>query len=226
MSKYKLVIFDCDGVLVDSEMISAEIIAEVLQQVGIEMTTEESYKTFVGGSMAKTLAYVEERLGYLPEFDIEKHYRKLSFEAYNKKMKPVKGVEKILKSLTAEKCVASNGPKSKIDLNLSITGLQKYFDADKIYSAYDIQKWKPDPSLYLMSAEKNNVDPSECIVIEDSIHGLKAAEAAGMKSFGISYPLKPLPFGINGSEVYQDMNSIFHRLKKLDVVNDKTIFVQ
>ena len=219
MSRYKLVIFDCDGVLVDSEMISASIIADVLRSVGINMTTEESYRTFVGGSMEKTLSYVQSRLGYMPDVDIEGKYRKLSFSAYKEKMKPVNGVTPILESLRINKCVGSNGPRKKIDLNLEITGLNKYFESDHIFSAYDIQKWKPDPALYLNAAKQFYCEPSECIVIEDSIHGLKAAEAAGMKSFGLSYPMKPLPENIHGAEVFDSMHMIKERLNQIGVLN-------
>jgi len=220
MEDYKLVIFDCDGVLVDSEMISAQVIADVLRPIGINLTAEESYKTFVGGSMAETLSYVEDKLGYMPDVDIKENYRRLSFSAYREKMKPVKGVVNILNSLNVEKCVASNGPKAKIDLNLEITNLKKFFDPNKIFSAYDIQKWKPDPTLYLNAAEVCGVDPSQCIVIEDSIHGLVAAEAAGMKSFGISYPIKPLPTNIKGSIVHSNMQMIKEELELLGLMKN------
>ena len=218
MSNINLVIFDCDGVLVDSEMISAEIIADVLRPVGIHMTVEEAYKTFVGGSMGKTISYVEERLGYKPDYDIEQSYRRLSFEAYRKRMRPVDGIIDVLNNLKVPKCVASNGPRAKIDLNLQLTGLDKFFRNEKIFSAYDIQKWKPDPALYLKAANEYDVRPNECLVIEDSIHGLQAAAAAGMKSFGLSYPLKPLPNDIIGAEIHIDMYSIGNRLMDLNLI--------
>ena len=96
--------------------------------------------------------------------------------------------------------------------------MNKYFESDHIFSAYDIQKWKPDPALYLNAAKQFFCKPSECIVIEDSIHGLKAAEAAGMKSFGLSYPLKPLPENIHGAEVFESMLMIKERLNQIGVL--------
>ncbi|MEE9374061.1 MAG: HAD family hydrolase [Saprospiraceae bacterium] len=218
MIDYKLVIFDCDGVLVDSEMLSAQVIADVLETVGIKMTAEESYKTFVGGSMQKTLDYVKEQLGYVPDVDIQGEYRKLSFAAYREKLTPVEGVVNILDQLKTSVCVASNGPKYKIQLNLQITGLSKYFHDDHIFSAYDLQKWKPDPALYLNAAKVCKVHPSECIVIEDSIHGLHAAESAGMKCLGISYPIKPLPQNIGAAEVFPTMDYICNRLQELETM--------
>ena len=149
VSKYKLVIFDCDGVLVDSEMISAKVIADVIRPLGVNMTTEEAFKEFVGGSLAKTIEYVEEKIGRQGSFDIENEYRKRTFDAYRKQMKPVSGIVEILENLSVQKCVASNGPKNKIELNLEVAGLNIYFRRSEIFSAYDIQVWKPAPDLYL-----------------------------------------------------------------------------
>ena len=218
MKNIELVIFDCDGVLVDSEIISARIIAEVIRPLGINMTTEESYKKFVGGSMEKTLRFVRETLGREPEIDIENEYRTKSFAAYKKHMKPVDGIVEILKNISVHKCVGSNGPKSKIELNLDITGLNKYFDQEKIFSAYDIQKWKPEPDLYLHAAKSFNIEPKNCLVIEDSINGLKAANTAGMISFGINHPMKPLPTNIQGSTIFNHMDEIKNKMQEIGII--------
>lgn len=217
MAKHKLVIFDCDGVLVDSELISATVIADVLRPLGIEMTPEEAFKKFVGGSWQNTIAYVTEVLGQAPKVDLEKEYRELSFIAYRQNMVPVEGVENILDSLMIKKCVGSNGPQAKIKLNLEITGLDRFFNSSNVFSAYDYQKWKPEPDLYYNAAEAMRVQPSECIVIEDSVHGMQAAQTAGMLCLGHNHPLKPLPTDLAGTEVYNNMYEIKDRLVSLGV---------
>jgi len=219
VSKYKLVIFDCDGVLVDSEMISAKVIADVIRPLGVNMTTEEAFKEFVGGSMAKTIEYVEEKIGRQGSFDIENEYRKRTFDAYRKQMKPVSGIVEILENLSVQKCVASNGPKNKIELNLEVAGLNIYFRRSEIFSAYDIQVWKPAPDLYLNAARTMGVKPSECIVLEDSVNGLHAASSASMLCLGNNNPLKPLPEDIHGTEVYNDLHEIGNRLMSMGLMN-------
>ncbi len=180
----QLVIFDCDGVLVDSEMISSNVLAEIFQEIGLTLSPVDIYERFRGGSMKNTLQYVEDQLGGPIPIDLEAEYRRRSFEAYRRDMTAIDGVEEILAELQVAKCVGSNGPQSKIMINLEVTGLLQYFDKDHIHSAYDIQKWKPLPDLYLHAADRHQVKPAQCLVIEDSIHGAQAAQAAGMVCLG------------------------------------------
>ena len=196
-------------------MISAKAIANVIRPLGIDMTPEQAFVEFVGGSMVKTLAFVEEKIGRPAPLDIEKEYRRITFEAYRKEMKPVAGIEEILDYLPIDKCVASNGPKNKVNLNLEVTGLKQYFPEQHIFSAYDIEIWKPNPDLYLHAAKRMGFRPSECIVIEDSANGLKAANSAGMLCLALSNSLKPLPIDIPRTEVYNDLHEIRFRLNTL-----------
>jgi len=180
----ELVIFDCDGVLVDSEMISARVFSEILERVDIPMSTEEVFATFKGGSMSQSIAHIENILDGRPlPFDIEAAYRKESFEAYQNEMTAIQGVEEILKKLTVPFCVGSNAPQNKIRLNLKLTGLDKYFKSDEIFSAYDFQKWKPDPTMFLESAKSFKVSPRNCVVIGDSIADVGAAAKAGITCY-------------------------------------------
>jgi len=182
-SKIKLVIFDCDGVLVDSEMISARIFAETIQQAGVNMTTNEVFKAFKGGSMAASLAKVEELLGGPAPFDIEAEYRAECDRVYRLEMKPVEGIEDVIQKIKTPIAVASNGPQNKIRLNLEITGLDKYFPSESIFSAYDFNKWKPDPTMFLEAAKSFNIAPENCIVVGDSIADVGAAKAAEMTCY-------------------------------------------
>lgn len=185
MEEVKLVIFDCDGVLVDSEMISCRVFTEMIRELGVDISESQVYKDLVGGSMAKSIAYVESLLGYKLEREFfTQDYRDRSFEAYKNEMQPVQGITKVLSNLKVPYCVGSNGPQEKIKLNLEITGLDKYFIKERIFSAYDLKKWKPDPALYLHAAEQMKVAPKNCLVVEDSRNGILAAIHAGMQPIG------------------------------------------
>lgn len=190
----ELVIFDCDGVLVDSEMISSRVLSDIFEEIGITLSPAAVYEKFRGGSMNNTLQYVEDQLKTPIPIDLENEYRKRSFIAYRNEMKAVDGIENILSSLKVKKCVGSNGPQSKIKINLEVTGLSQYFHNDHIHSAYDIQKWKPLPDLYLYAAELHRVNPAHCLVVEDSIHGAQAAQAAGMRCLGYAADTAPADF--------------------------------
>ena len=180
---FDLVIFDCDGVLVDSEMISARVFSEVIQGAGIDMSPEEVFTTFKGGSMGASLAYVEDILGGPASFDIEKEYRSACDVAFRNEMRPVAGIQEVLSTVKVSKCVGSNGPRSKINLNLHLTGLDRFFEDKAIFSAYDFQKWKPDPTMFLEAAKSFRCPPNRCLVVGDSIADVNAATAAGLTCY-------------------------------------------
>lgn len=185
MAKVELIIFDCDGVLVDSELISCRVFTEMIRELGVEISEHRVYQDLVGGSMAKSIAYVEKLIGKpLEKSFFTNDYRQRSFEAYKKEMKPVEGIIELITSLTIPYCVGSNGPKDKIRLNLGITGLDQYFKDDHIFSAYDIKKWKPAPDLFLHAATVMGAVPKSCLVIEDSRNGIMAAINAKMHCLG------------------------------------------
>ena len=184
LSRVELVIFDCDGVLVDSEAISARVFADVMGRAGVYMEAEEVFNRFKGGSMAQSIAYVESVLGGPAPFDIASAYRKESFEAYRNEMLPVEGIEPILSGLKVPFCVASNGPTNKIKLNLEVSGLDQYFEDRDIFSAYDVQSWKPDPKLFQEAAKSYGISADQVVVVGDSINDVLAAQAGGKKVFG------------------------------------------
>jgi len=204
----ELILFDCDGVLVDSEMISARAFSQVLAQIGIDMSPESVFTKFKGGSMTQSIAYVENILGSTPSIDIEKTYRELSFEMYQAEMQPVDGVEAILKGLTLSKCVASNAPRNKINLNLRITGLNQYFDDSDIFSAYDFEAWKPDPTMFLSAAKYYDIAPENCLVIGDSIADALGAQRAGMPCFAYAPHGDQEGLADAGSRVFSQMSDI------------------
>lgn len=179
----KLIIFDCDGVLVDSERISCRVFTQLMHEEGVEVSEDQVYNDLVGGSMQKSIAYVESKLGYtLERSDFTQKYRDRSFKAYQEELQPVAGVKDLIKTLDIAKCVGSNGPREKIKLNLKLTELDTFFPEEHIFSAYDIKTWKPDPALFLFAAEQMGFSNKEVLVVEDSRNGILAANAAGMRA--------------------------------------------
>jgi len=184
MNKKKLLIFDCDGVLVDSERISARILAQELRNLGLDLSNDQAIIMFKGGSLKDAFDYASKKLNRTLPDNLEAIYRKKCFEAFKTEMEPIYGIHEVLNQLTNRtKCVASNGPANKIRLNLDVCKIEHHFD-DNIFSAYDIKRWKPAPDLFLYAAKSMGYQPEECIVIEDSDHGIVAAREAGMEVFG------------------------------------------
>lgn len=179
----KLIIFDCDGVLVDSEKISCKVFTQMMREEGVEISEEQVYRDLVGGSMQKSIAYVEAMLGFkLAQSTFTEKYRERSFHAYKNELEPVAGIENLLSQLQIPCCVGSNGPREKIKYNLELTGLTKYFPDQHIFSAYDLKKWKPDPALFLHASKQMGVSPANSLVIEDSRNGILAANNAKIRS--------------------------------------------
>ncbi len=205
---FELIIFDCDGVLVDSEHISSRVMSEIFNELGLQLSPQEVFENLKGGSMKNTIQFVKDHLGEDFDFDLEGAYRQRSFEAYKTEMVAIEGVQTLLQRLTIPSCVGSNGPQHKIKLNLDITGLRKHFADERIFSAYDIQVWKPKPDLYLHIAKRFNTRPEHCIVVEDSVSGATAAQAAGMRCYGFARDTSPQALLDVGAIPIQDMTSI------------------
>jgi HAD superfamily hydrolase (TIGR01509 family) len=179
-----LLLFDCDGVLVDSEILGNKILVEAVAEHGLYLTLEEALRTFRGGKMAECVALLEKRLGRtLPE-DFVPEIRRRTDDAFRSALEAVPGALDLVRTLTGAKCVVSNGPRTKIELSLSVTGLFPYFQ-NHIFSAYEVGVWKPDPGLFLHAAQAMGVAPEHCAVVEDSMSGIRAGLAAGMKVFAL-----------------------------------------
>jgi HAD superfamily hydrolase (TIGR01509 family) len=186
---YELVIFDCDGVLVDSEPLSNRELASYLTELGHPTTYEESIRDYMGGAMHRIHDTILARTGQrLPaEFDDVFHRR--VFEAFRRDLRAVEGVEPVLDWLAAEGvsvCVASSGSHERIRMTLGTTGLLPRFAETAIASADDVGHGKPAPDLFLYAAELMGFEPARCAVIEDSPLGIQAALAAGMDVFGFA----------------------------------------
>jgi len=178
----KCIIFDCDGVLVDSEPISIGTIVQLANEIGIDIDYDFGVRRFVGNSWENVANILAQKLGRPLPTNFEETYRSTSFERFKKELTAVEGVTELLPQLKLPFCVASSGPPHKIRLNLTVTKLLPYFE-DHIFSCYDIQKWKPDPAIYKHAAQSMGFEPVECLVIEDSLFGVQAGVASGCQVF-------------------------------------------
>ena len=179
----KLIIFDCDGVLVDSEIVANRVLAAHLSRHGYPVTVAECLSTFVGRTIPGVIKMVADAGVTLPD-DFEATLRKKDIEAFARELKPTPGMPATLERLDASaKCVASSGTPDKIRRNLETTELLKYFEPH-LFSASDVEHPKPAPDLFLMAADRMGARPDGCTVIEDTALGVEAAKRAGMRVFG------------------------------------------
>lgn len=177
--KYEFVIFDCDGVLVDSEGLSSQVFAEEIGKLGWQLTPKEVLQRFKGGKFADALAEIKANIRQDLPLGFEQLLRRRTFAAFQESLQPIPGIRSALESLPLPFCVASNGPRNKIELNLEITALLPHF-TDHIFSAYELEIWKPDPAFYSTVAERMGYAREACLVIEDSFAGMQSALGAGI----------------------------------------------
>lgn len=178
-----LVIFDCDGVLVDSERLSHGVLQQMIAEYGVELSLEETLRHFMGTSTEKCLAVLCALIGRDAPADFLHQFQLRSFAAFQASLAPVPGVPELLRALRHPYCVASNGPREKMRFTLGHTRLLPWFDG-RLFSAQDVARPKPAPDLFLHAAAHIGVDPARCVVVEDSPTGVAAARAAGMHVYG------------------------------------------
>jgi HAD superfamily hydrolase (TIGR01509 family) len=187
IEQIELVIFDCDGVLVDTELLANRVFIEEIKKFGFELTEAEAWEHFPGTRLLHCIEYVERSNGRRVPTEFIDIYRTKSAAAFATEMEAIPGVLPILERLTLPRVVASNGPLAGIRANLLSAGLADYFDRNHLFSAYEIGKWKPEPDLHLWVSATMNVKPAHCLVIEDSVAGIEAAQAAGMQVIGFTH---------------------------------------
>lgn len=192
MSRFDLVIFDNDGVLVDSEGHANQILSDLLNESGwaVNMTREESVALFLGRSLPAIRQLIESRLGHALPGDFEERYHARLFEVFDMELTAVPGVEDALERIRVPTCVASSGTHERIRRALAATGLLPRFEG-RIFSAEDVVRGKPAPDLFLHAARRLGVAPSRCAIVEDSPLGVDAANAAGMVAFGFAWVTPP-----------------------------------
>ena len=183
MRRFDLVIFDCDGVLIDSEPIANAVFSEMLATVGMRMSPEEVMRTFIGRSRDTCIEMAGNLRGEkLPE-DFGARWDAALHEALEREVKPVEGIPELLRSLAIPYCVASNGEPDHMEKGLAAAGLMPLVKG-RLFSAKLVAHPKPAPDVYLHAARTMSAAPSRCAVVEDTPTGVKAGIAAGMRVFG------------------------------------------
>jgi HAD superfamily hydrolase (TIGR01509 family) len=180
---FDLVIFDCDGVLVNSEPLANQVYVQMLGDYGYRVNTEEYQREFSGAAISQRLAVTSARLNWSPPENFMSIFNERLSALTEKELQPVPGIHSLIDSLSAPICVASNGSREEITLRLKKAQLTERF-GDAIFSGLEVPHPKPAPDVFLAAAKAFNVSPDRCIVIEDSVPGVTAAVRAGMRVYG------------------------------------------
>ncbi|PZC43501.1 MAG: Beta-phosphoglucomutase, HAD superfamily [Chloroflexi bacterium] len=209
-----LVIFDCDGVLVDSEIISNSVLSESLETVGLDIPPDVCIDLFLGKSWDYCFSVIKKRLGTDPPHNFHETYMEKLFVQFEKNLKPVEDIHFALENIPYPKCVASSGPHLKISKTLSVTGLLERF-GEHVYSGDDVKSGKPAPDLFLHAAVKMSATPSNTLVIEDSTAGVEAAYSAGMTPLAFCSKKTNPAFGQSKTIVFRSMRELPDLINRL-----------
>ncbi|MGW1895516.1 HAD family hydrolase [Streptomyces sp. NPDC002004] len=207
---YDLIIFDNDGVLVDSEPISNRILARYLTELGHPTSYEDSLRDYMGGAMHRIHELVLERSGRSLPDDFDDTFHTRVFAAFEQELTPVDGAVSVLEKLVADRtpyCVASSGSHERIRVGHRTTGLDRWFDDSRIFSSQDVGRGKPAPDLFLYAAERMGVEPARCAVVEDSPLGIRAAVASGMDVYGFT-AMTPASRLAGATELFHHMREL------------------
>ncbi|MCP3467787.1 MULTISPECIES: HAD family hydrolase [unclassified Bradyrhizobium] len=177
-----LIIFDCDGVLVDSELLSCRCLSEVLSEFGIVLSAEQALELFLGRS-TKAIEQHYRDLGQVVPESFLPRFKSRVLSTFASALRPIPGIGALVSELNRPFCVASSSDIDRVSLSLEVTGLKPHF-GDRLYTAQMVRHGKPAPDLFLYAAEKMRTDPARALVIEDSVSGVQAAKAAGMTVWG------------------------------------------
>jgi HAD superfamily hydrolase (TIGR01509 family) len=180
---FDLIIFDCDGVLVDSEVISCRTHAEILTRHGYPISVEQVHDRFLGRSSREARLEIERELGRALPDDLDIQLRAELYRSFEESLEAIPGIAQALGEISQPVCVASSGSPERIRTSLTLVGLHERF-APNIFSAAQVKNGKPAPDLFLLAATQMQVPPGQCLVIEDSVPGVIAARAAGMTVLG------------------------------------------
>ncbi|MFG2645886.1 HAD family hydrolase [Streptomyces sp. NPDC048370] len=187
--RYDLVVFDNDGVLVDSEPLANTILAGYLTELGHPTSYEDSLRDYMGAAIHRVHDLIGERTGQRLPADFDETLHARTFEGFERELEPVDGVTDVLKRLVAAGvpyCLASSGSHERIRVGHRKTGLDAWFRDENIFSAEDVGRGKPAPDLFLHAAARMGIAPERCVVVEDSRLGVQAAVAAGMDVYGFT----------------------------------------
>ncbi len=200
----RAVIFDCDGVLVDTELISNTVLAGLLTDAGCATTLELCLRDYRGRSLTSVMELAAARHGAALPGDIPERYYDAVEARFARELQPIAGVAAALDEIDLPCCVASSGPHRKMAVTLRATGLWERFEG-RIFSAAEVAHGKPAPDLFLHAARQMGFDPASTAVVEDSVPGVQAARAAGMRALAFAADTDPVALMDAGGEVFDDM---------------------
>jgi HAD superfamily hydrolase (TIGR01509 family) len=206
-----MVIFDCDGVLVDSEKISNDVLARMLRDEGLPTTLEQARGDYQGLLLGEIVDAVEARLGRPLPDDWAAHYEGERSEVFRRELRAVPGVKEVVSRVRdagVKVCVASQGKLEKTRLSLDLTGLRPLFADSALFSAHSVPRGKPHPDLFLQAASTMGVEPANCVVIEDTPSGVTAAVRAGMRVFGYAADSDAAALRDAGAEVFHSHDQL------------------
>lgn len=198
------VIFDCDGVLVDSEPAANVVLAGLISELGLSTTPEQARATYMGRSWASCMEILAGRLGHPPPHDLRERYRAGVEAAWRRGLQPVPGIVEALDAIDLPSCVASSGEHERMRLTLGLTGLLPRFE-DRIFSATEVEHGKPAPDLFLHAAARMGFEPATTAVVEDTVPGVQAGRAAGMRVLAFARLVSADELAAAGGEVFDDM---------------------
>jgi HAD superfamily hydrolase (TIGR01509 family) len=185
MARFDLVIFDCDGVVVDSERIVHDVFGAFIRSLGVELSKTEMFERFLGRRLVECMAVVESLTGQpVPPGALERYCVERD-RVLREQVQPVAGIRDVLEELTIPYCIASSGDHDKMRITLGATALMPFFEG-RLFSATEVPRGKPAPDVFLLAAERMGAAPSRTVVIEDSVNGVLAGCAAGMTVFGFA----------------------------------------
>lgn len=204
---YKAIIFDCDGVIVDTENISNTILKTMLLECGLELDDETLHAQFTGFTNQENLINAERLLGKPLPSNFDEDYRQRFHSIINASLEPIQGVRDLLSKITAPIAMATNARRQEMNFKLDKIQLSERFSTR--FCVEDVENGKPAPDLYLKAAKALNVDPEECLVIEDSIAGITAGRAAGMRVLAFSETLdEKLQMAAGATECFKTMKEL------------------
>lgn len=215
-TKIELIIFDCDGVLVDSEILSQRVLLNLLKDIGADVSEAYFHKHFLGFSFEHVTAKVLADYNVVLTAEFRQHYRKALIDVFEDELSQTEALELMLSQLNVKSCVATSGSPEKVSNSLRIANLNSFFK-DRVFTASEVKNGKPAPDLFLHAAQKMGVAPDKCLVIEDSETGIRGALAAKMQVIryvGASH----LKMRDNTTHLFKGVSTIAHWNQLVELV--------
>lgn len=204
---YDLIIFDCDGVLVDSERLANGVVRDLLNEQGANASIDAVIAAFKGKSLAQHQQIAQDSFGITFDDDFAEIYHTRLFDKFRRELKVIAGIPALIDSLQVPYCVASNSGRERVELCLNITGLKPRF-GERIFTVDDVERGKPAPDIFLLAARTMGVPVEKCLVIEDSLSGVQAARNALMTVFGFADLTPASDLKTAGARVFNSMAEI------------------